>query len=35
MGPEGVYTSVAFSESLLAVVGIVLFKRGKWKNKKV
>lgn len=35
LGPEGVYISVAFSESMLAVIGIVLFRRGKWKLKKV
>lgn len=35
LGPNGVYISVAFSESLLAVVGILLFRRGKWKTKKV
>ena len=34
-GPDGVYISIAISESLLAVVGIVLFRRGKWKMKKV
>ncbi|HAK76705.1 MAG TPA: MATE family efflux transporter [Runella sp.] len=35
LGPNGVYISVAFSESLLAVVGVLLFRRGKWKTKKV
>ncbi len=35
LGPEGVYISVAFSESLLAIIGVILFKRGKWKMKKV
>lgn len=35
LGPNGVYISVAFSESMLAVVGILLFRRGKWKTKKV
>lgn len=35
MGPNGVYISVAFSESLLAIVGILLFRRGKWKTMKV
>jgi len=34
-GPEGVYISVAFSESMLAVIGVILFRRGKWKLKKV
>lgn len=35
LGPEGVYISVAFSESLLAIIGVIVFKRGKWKMKKV
>lgn len=35
LGPEGVYISVAFSESLLAIIGVILFRRGKWKMKKV
>lgn len=30
-GPEGVFWSVAFSESLLAVVAVLVFRRGKWK----
>ncbi|MEZ4900795.1 MAG: MATE family efflux transporter [Spirosomataceae bacterium] len=34
-GPQGVYISVALSESMLAVIGIILFRRGKWKLKKV
>jgi putative MATE family efflux protein len=31
----GVYISVAFSESLMAVLAIIMFKRGKWKIQKV
>lgn len=34
-GPRGVYASIAVGEALLAVVSSVLFKRGKWKLKKV
>ncbi|KAB7731416.1 MATE family efflux transporter [Rudanella paleaurantiibacter] len=30
-GPEGVFWSVAFSESLLAICAIVVFRRGRWK----
>jgi Na+-driven multidrug efflux pump len=30
-GPNGVFASVAISESLLAVLSIYLFRRGKWK----
>jgi putative MATE family efflux protein len=35
LGPEGVYWSVCISESALAVVGIVQFRRGRWKQSKV
>jgi putative MATE family efflux protein len=35
MGPIGVFWAIALSYSLSAVVGVVLFRRGKWKNKKV
>lgn len=31
-GPEGVFWSVAFSESLLAVFAILIFRRGRWKT---
>ncbi|WP_266364699.1 MATE family efflux transporter [Tellurirhabdus rosea] len=30
-GPEGVFWSVAFSETLLAVVAVAVFRRGHWK----
>ncbi len=35
MGPLGVYIAIGISESLLAVVAIIIFKRGKWKLVKV
>ena len=31
-GPPGVYWAIAFAESILAVIFIVLFRRGKWKK---
>jgi putative MATE family efflux protein len=34
-GPEGVFWSVAFSESLLAVIAVFVFRRGRWKLVKV
>jgi putative MATE family efflux protein len=34
-GPQGVYWSVAISESLLALMAIAVFRRGKWKLKVV
>jgi putative MATE family efflux protein len=35
LGPNGVYVAVVVSDSLLAVLGILLFRRGKWKQVKV
>ncbi|MBX2947278.1 MAG: MATE family efflux transporter [Cyclobacteriaceae bacterium] len=35
MGPKGVYVAIVVAESALAVVGILIFRRGKWKTVKV
>ncbi|MBV9771297.1 MAG: MATE family efflux transporter [Bryobacterales bacterium] len=32
LGPSGVYIAVVVSDSLLAALGILLFRRGKWKQ---
>nr|WP_293841211.1 MATE family efflux transporter [uncultured Arsenicibacter sp.] len=34
-GPSGVFWSVAISESLLAVIAVIIFRQGKWKLVKV
>jgi Na+-driven multidrug efflux pump len=34
-GQMGVYTSIVIAESVLAVMAIVIFRRGKWKTIKV
>jgi putative MATE family efflux protein len=34
-GPDGVYAAIAIAESAIAVAGILLFRRGKWKLVKV
>lgn len=34
-GPTGVYVSIGVAEAVLAVVSIIIFKRGKWKVVKV
>jgi Na+-driven multidrug efflux pump len=35
LGPNGVYVAVVVSDTLLAALGILLFRRGKWKQVKV
>jgi Na+-driven multidrug efflux pump len=35
MGAQGVFTAIPISQSTLAVVGILTFRRGKWKRKKI
>lgn len=35
MGPEGVFASIAISESALAVISIVLFRKGRWRSVQV
>jgi Na+-driven multidrug efflux pump len=35
LGPSGVFWSVALSESLLAVLAILVFRRGRWKLQRV
>lgn len=35
LGPKGVYMAIAIAESLMAITGIILFKRGKWKLVKI
>lgn len=35
MGPNGVFTAVTLTESLIAVCGIIAFRRGRWKQSKI
>jgi putative MATE family efflux protein len=35
LGPVGVFWAIAIAYSLSAVIGVLLFRRGKWKDKKV
>jgi len=35
MGPKGVYIAIVVAESVLAIVGIMIFRRGKWKAVKI
>lgn len=34
-GPKGVFIAIALAESLMAIAGIIIFKRGKWKLVKI
>ncbi len=35
LGPSGVFMTVAFAESLVAVVGVIVFRQGNWRLKSV
>ncbi|HTJ49100.1 MAG TPA: MATE family efflux transporter [Cyclobacteriaceae bacterium] len=34
-GPSGVYIAIVFAETLMAIIGITIFRRGKWKLTKI
>ena len=35
LGPGGVFVAIAVSQSLLAVVGVIVFRRGTWKRREI
>jgi len=35
LGAQGVFLAITITESLLAVVGIIVFRKGKWKEKQI
>lgn len=35
LGPRGVFLAITIAESLIAVVGLIVFRRGKWKTRHV
>jgi putative MATE family efflux protein len=35
MGERGVFAAILVAESLMSIAGVILFKRGRWKNRKV
>jgi putative MATE family efflux protein len=35
LGPRGVFAAVPIAETAIAVVGVILFRRGRWKLKKI
>ena len=34
MGPDGVFTAIVVSESLVTILSVVVFRRGKWKHRR-
>ena len=34
-GPQGVFATVAIVQTVLAAVGVLFFRRGKWKTRSV
>jgi putative MATE family efflux protein len=35
MGPQGVYVTIALCDSILAVISVIVFRRGRWKLREV
>lgn len=35
LGPRGVFLAITIAESVIAVVGLIVFRRGKWKTRRV
>jgi len=34
-GPTGLFAAIAFCQSLLAVIGVLVSRRGNWKRRKI
>src|SRR6266566_50337 len=35
LGPKGVFAAIPIAETAIAIVGVILFRRGRWKMKKI
>jgi Na+-driven multidrug efflux pump len=35
LGPTGVFAAITLAESLIAVVGLLVFRRGRWRQRRV
>jgi len=35
LGPKGVFAAIPIAETAIAIVGVTLFRRGRWKTVKV
>jgi Na+-driven multidrug efflux pump len=33
LGPTGVFIAITVAESMIAVVGVLVFRRGRWKTR--
>ena len=34
MGPNGVFTAIVVSESLVTILSVIVFRRGRWKQQR-
>jgi Na+-driven multidrug efflux pump len=35
MEEKGVYVAIVIAEAMMTIVGVIIFRRGKWKKRKV
>jgi Na+-driven multidrug efflux pump len=35
LGPTGVFAAIPIAETVIAIIGVTLFRRGRWKTKKI
>jgi Na+-driven multidrug efflux pump len=35
LGPKGVFAAIPIAETAIAIVGVTLFRRGRWKKKRI
>jgi Na+-driven multidrug efflux pump len=35
LGPTGVFAAIPIAETAIAIIGVTLFRRGRWKMKKI
>jgi len=35
LGPKGVFAAIPIAETVIAIVGVALFRKGRWKLKRI
>jgi Na+-driven multidrug efflux pump len=35
LGPAGVFAAIPIAETVIAVLGVILFRQGRWKKKRI